>query len=107
MLYARYSHKLYALMRATDIWSLGRVDALLSAYSEAQSGCPVTHSYTRRGVERLFSAPCWQILSIERAHIFKYDIPAYIGKVFIVIVSTTTTTTTCLFFCTYFCLLMT
>jgi SAM-dependent methyltransferase len=46
MVYAKVSYKLFFLMRETGVWDFARIDELLGEYSEAQSGCPVTYSYT-------------------------------------------------------------
>lgn len=50
MVYAKVSYKLFFLMRETGVWDFARIDELLGEYSEAQSGCPVTYSYTEQEV---------------------------------------------------------
>ena len=48
MVYARVSYKLFWIMKEENIWDMGRIDELIARNSEAQTGCPVTYTYTRR-----------------------------------------------------------
>jgi SAM-dependent methyltransferase len=78
MVYAKVSYKLFFLMRETGVWDFARIDELLGEYSEAQSGCPVTYSYTEDEVRStLLPASDWEVLSVEKDHIFAYSIPEY------------------------------
>lgn len=48
-------------------------------YAEAQLGCPVAYTYTKKELQELFSD--YDILSIKKTHIFPYIIKKYIdGK---------------------------
>ncbi len=76
MVYSKISYKLFYLMRETGIWDFSKLDDILSSYSEAQSGCPITYSYTIEGARRLFSD--FTVLDITKAHIFSWNIPKYI-----------------------------
>lgn len=78
MVYSKLSYKLFYLMKETGTWdfSAGALDALIAAYSEAQTGCPITYSYTIEGAKKLFED--FTILDIKKAHIFSWDIPKYI-----------------------------
>lgn len=77
MVYSRYSYKLFWLMNIHNQWSLGNMDSLIQEYSEAQSGCPVTYTYTHNEVKDLLGET-FVIDSIWKDHIFRYDIPSYI-----------------------------
>jgi SAM-dependent methyltransferase len=78
MVYAKVSYKLFFLMRETGVWDFARIDELLGEYSEAQSGCPVTYSYTEAEVrDTLLPASEWEVVSVEKDHIFAYSIPEY------------------------------
>ncbi len=76
MVYAKLSYKTFDLMRETGKWDFSTLDTLIASYSEAQTGCPITYSYTLEGAKRLMSD--FTILDIRKAHIFAWDIPKYI-----------------------------
>lgn len=76
MVYSKISYKLFYLMRETGVWDFGKLDELISSYSEAQTGCPITYSYTIEGAKKLFSD--FEILDIRKAHIFPWNIQKYI-----------------------------
>lgn len=75
MLYSKVSYKLFWVMKETGNWDFGRMDELMAQYSEAQSGCPVTYTYTFDDVRKLLEG--FEILEIRKAHIFPYEIDAY------------------------------
>jgi 2-polyprenyl-3-methyl-5-hydroxy-6-metoxy-1,4-benzoquinol methylase len=76
MVYAKISYKVFNLMREANIWDFGSLDALIAKHSEAQTGCPITYSYTLEGAKRLFND--FTITDIKKTHIFVWDIPKYI-----------------------------
>jgi 2-polyprenyl-3-methyl-5-hydroxy-6-metoxy-1,4-benzoquinol methylase len=76
MVYSRISYKLFWIMRQEGIWDLSRIDELLARNSEAQSGCPVTYSYDDESAAALVDG--FQILEMRKAHIFTWDIDAYV-----------------------------
>ena len=76
MVYSRISYKLFWIMKQEGIWDLSRIDELLARNSEAQSGCPVTYSYDTESAEALLDG--FQILEMRKAHIFTWDIDAYV-----------------------------
>ena len=55
-------------MRETGIWDFSNLDELISTYSEAQTGCPITYSFTYEGARRLFAD--FQILEMRIKPIF-------------------------------------
>lgn len=75
MVYSRVSYKLFWIMRDEGVWDLSRLDELVARNSEAQTGCPVTYTYTPDGVRRLLDG--FEVTSIEKAHIFTWDIDHY------------------------------
>ncbi len=77
MVYSKISYKLFYLMREMGIWDFGCLDELISTYSEAQTGCPVTYSYTFESLKRLFSG--FEVLDVSKAHIFPWKIEKYIA----------------------------
>lgn len=76
MLYSRFSYKLFWLMDLYGDRSFAGADTLVQRYSEAQEGCPVTHTYTFDEVRDLVS-PHFCIDSIWKDHIFCWQIEPY------------------------------
>jgi SAM-dependent methyltransferase len=75
MVYARISYKLFWIMREEAVWDLSRIDELIARNSEAQTGCPVTYSYTDETVRDLLRG--FAVHEVRKAHIFTWDIDAY------------------------------
>lgn len=75
MVYSRVSYKLFSIMKAEGVWDMGRIDELIARNSEAQTGCPVTYTYTSADIQSLLSG--FQILEIRKSHIFTWDVDAY------------------------------
>ena len=76
MLYNRHSWKvfwIYLLSGWREPWSLSR---LVAKYSEAQTGCPVTHVYSGRQARQLLQD--FEIVSMAKTHIFPYRIEDYV-----------------------------
>lgn len=76
MVYHRHSWKAMEVLVRHGRGCFWKFSELLQQYSEAQTGCPVTHSYTRRSVRGLLGA--FAVDSINVEHIFPYRIPDYI-----------------------------
>lgn len=75
MVYSKFSYKLFWIMRETGCWDFGQMDRLVAEYSEAQTSCPVTYTYTFEEVAELLHG--FEILEIRKDHIFPYDVEAY------------------------------
>jgi len=76
MLYTKVSYKLFWIMRAEGVWDMGRIDELIARNSEAQTGCPVTYTYTRGELSRLLHQ--FEIVEAHKAHIFTWDVESYV-----------------------------
>lgn len=76
MVYSKISYKLFYLMRETGVWNFSSLDELISTYSEAQTGCPITYSYTFESAKKLFAD--FTILDMRKAHIFPWVIEKYV-----------------------------
>jgi 2-polyprenyl-3-methyl-5-hydroxy-6-metoxy-1,4-benzoquinol methylase len=76
MLYSKCSYKLFLLMHETNKWDMSKIDELISNNSEAQTGCPVTYTYTFDDVRNLLKD--FKIVDMYKKHIFTWDIPSYI-----------------------------
>ncbi len=75
MVYSRISYKLFWIMKEEKVWDMGRIDELVARNSEAQTGCPVTYTYTDETVRTLLEG--FRVLDVRKAHIFTWDIEAY------------------------------
>lgn len=76
MVYAKISYKTLWLMHMEGPWEIGSLDPLVAKNSEAQTGCPVTYTYTRGGLDRLL--PGFEITEAKKSHIFTWDIEHYV-----------------------------
>jgi 2-polyprenyl-3-methyl-5-hydroxy-6-metoxy-1,4-benzoquinol methylase len=75
MVYARISYKLFWIMKEEGIWDMSRIDELIARRSEAQTGCPVTYTYTDTTVRELLRG--FTVRDVRKAHIFTWDLDAY------------------------------
>jgi ubiquinone/menaquinone biosynthesis C-methylase UbiE len=76
MVYYRYSWKVLwmLLLEKGKFWKL---DDIIAKHSEAQTGCPVTYSYTKKTIKELIG----ENFEVQRSfvdHIFPYQIPKYV-----------------------------
>lgn len=55
----------------------GNLDEIIAKHSEAQTGCPITYSYTKDTVADLVG-PDFRIDDVFYDHIFPYQIPKYV-----------------------------
>jgi SAM-dependent methyltransferase len=75
MVYSRVSYKLFWIMQKEHAWDMSRIDELVARNSEAQTGCPVTYTYTLESVRDLLSGLA--VVDVSKAHIFTWDVEAY------------------------------
>jgi SAM-dependent methyltransferase len=75
MVYTRVSYKLFWVMHEEGIWDMGRIDEVIARNSEAQTGCPVTYTYTDASARALVAG--FDAVDIQKAHIFTWDIEPY------------------------------
>ncbi len=75
MVYHRHSYKVAWILARFGKGAFWKLDDLIARYSEAQTGCPVTYSYSRRTVRGLLEGFSVQAVFVD--HIFAYRIPEY------------------------------
>jgi SAM-dependent methyltransferase len=75
MVYHRRSWKVLWMLLAYGKASGETLDQLIARYSEAETGCPVTYSYTRDTIPGLLQG--LEIIDLHVEHIFPYSIPDY------------------------------
>jgi len=78
MVYNRWSWKVLWIAFVCGKGQFWKMDRLIAEYSEAQTGCPVTYSYSRRGGKKLLHDQGFRITSTFVDHIFPYSIPDYV-----------------------------
>eukprot|EP01090_Pellita_catalonica_P002146 TRINITY_DN11793_c0_g1_i1.p1 TRINITY_DN11793_c0_g1~~TRINITY_DN11793_c0_g1_i1.p1 ORF type:complete len:306 (+),score=49.32 TRINITY_DN11793_c0_g1_i1:158-1075(+) len=79
MVYSKVSFKLFWIMNVTQRWDFqdDKMDDLLQFFSEAQSGSPVTWSYTLKEARELMTKNGFTVTDIGKRHIFPWKIDMY------------------------------
>lgn len=75
MVYNRHSWKVLWILLKYGKGAIWKLDEMVAKYSEAQTGCPVTHSYSHYSVKKLLQG--LNVTSSTAEHIFPYSIPEY------------------------------
>lgn len=75
MVYNRYSWKVLWILIKYGKCAFWKLDELIACYSEAQTGCPVTYSYSKGSVQKLLKGFTVENIMID--HIFPYSILEY------------------------------
>ena len=78
MVYHRHSWKVAALVLREARGAWWRLDEAVARQSEAQTGCPVTYSYTRRGFAELLAAHGFAVDDMFVDHIFPFKVKDYV-----------------------------
>lgn len=77
MVYHRYAWKVFWILLTYGKGALWKLDELIARHSEAQTGCPVTHTYSRRDLRRLLGG-AFEVRNTNVEHIFPYRISDYV-----------------------------
>ncbi|MFC0271935.1 class I SAM-dependent methyltransferase [Metabacillus herbersteinensis] len=75
MVYNRNSWKVLWILLTYGKFQFSKLDEWVANYSEAQTGCPVTYSYTKKSIQSLLKGFDIQDLRVD--HIFPYSISEY------------------------------
>jgi 2-polyprenyl-3-methyl-5-hydroxy-6-metoxy-1,4-benzoquinol methylase len=78
MVYHRHSWKVLWIMLTGAKGQFWRLDESVARHSEAQTGCPVTYTYSRQTVQTLLEHGGFRAQEISVDHIFPYHIPSYV-----------------------------
>ncbi len=78
MVYNRWSWKVLWILFVYGKGRFWKIDSLIAKYSEAQTGCPVTYSYSRKGGRDLLQQHGFRVTKVFVDHIFPYRIPEYV-----------------------------
>ncbi len=78
MVYHRYAWKVLWILLTYGKGQFWRLAELVARHSEAQTGCPVTYTFTRREIRELLERHGFQVTEMWVDHIFPYRIPDYV-----------------------------
>lgn len=78
MVYYRWSWKVFSILFREAHGAFWKLDAAVARNSEAQTGCPVTYTYTRSSVRRLLADAGFTLQDVFVDHIFPYRVPDYV-----------------------------
>lgn len=78
MVYHRHSWKVAALVLTEAHGAWWRLDEAVAKQSEAQTGCPVTYSYSRRSFADLLERHGFAVGEVFVDHIFPYRVDDYV-----------------------------
>lgn len=77
MLYHKFCWKVLWILISYGGLRFWKLDELIARHSEAQTGCPVTYSYTKKQAEKLLNDCGYEVTDIQVEHIFPYCIMEY------------------------------
>jgi len=78
MVYHRYSWKVGSILMTAGKGRFWKLQELIARDSEAQTGCPVTYTYTRRQASELLKQHGFRARHVNVEHIFPYHVPDYV-----------------------------
>ena len=78
MIYHRRSWKVFWIVAAQGHGRFWKTDELVAEHSEAQTGCPVTFSYTRSEARELVESSGFRVQDLHVDHVFPYRIRDYV-----------------------------
>jgi len=76
MLYSKWSRKVFWILLKYSHGAFWRLRQLVAHHSEAETGCPVTFTYSHNDVRRLLRD--FEIVELRKAHIFPFKIDKYV-----------------------------
>jgi 2-polyprenyl-3-methyl-5-hydroxy-6-metoxy-1,4-benzoquinol methylase len=78
MVYNRHSWKVAGIVLGHGKGQFWRADELIAEQSEAQTGCPVTFTYTKHSVRELIEPGGFRVDEVSIDHIFPYRVKEYV-----------------------------
>jgi SAM-dependent methyltransferase len=79
MVYNRLSWKVFWIIMTYGKGRFDKWETLIPAHSEAQTGCPITWTYSPREIRRLLTDAGFEVDRVQKDHIFPYRIEDYIN----------------------------
>lgn len=77
MMYYRWSWKVLWML-AQEGFRFDKLEEIVARHSEAQTGCPVTYTYTRQGLKAFVEAQGFEVQDMFVDHIFPYVVADYV-----------------------------
>jgi SAM-dependent methyltransferase len=77
MVYNAWSWKALWILLKYGHGKFWKFSELVAKYSEAQTGCPITHVYSKRSIRAMLERNGFTVRKMEIDHIFKWRIPEY------------------------------
>ena len=78
MVYHRWSSKVFGILFGEAHGAFWRLNEAVARHSEAQTGCPVTYTYTRGSLRRWVERSGFEVSELFADHIFPYRIADYV-----------------------------
>ena len=78
MVYHRRSWKTLSILAVQGRGRFWKIDGLIAEHSEAETGCPVTFAYTRRGARELVERTGFRVHDLRVDHVFPYRVRDYV-----------------------------
>ncbi len=78
MVYHRYSWKVFWILMTYGKCQFWKLTELVARYSEAETGCPVTYSYSKSEFRSLMERSGFRVKEVQAEHIFPYRIQDYV-----------------------------
>ena len=78
MVYHRYSWKVFWILFTYGKGRFWKLDQIVAQHSEAQTGCPVTYTFSKKQLRALLEAHGFKITEQFVEHIFPYKISDYV-----------------------------
>lgn len=78
MVYYRYSWKALWVLAKYGRFQFWNFSKLMATYSEAQTGCPITYTYSKKEGKGLLESKGFKVTDIYVDHIFPYRISDYV-----------------------------
>jgi len=78
MVYHRRAWKVLWILLSEGKGQFWKLSELIARNSEAQTGCPITYTYTKREAGELLERQGFHVTDISVQHIFPYRIPDYV-----------------------------
>ena len=78
MVYHRNSSKVLGILLREAHGAWWRLDEAIARHSEAQTGCPITYTYSRRTAAELLAGAGFDVTDVMIDHIFPYRVKDYV-----------------------------
>jgi 2-polyprenyl-3-methyl-5-hydroxy-6-metoxy-1,4-benzoquinol methylase len=78
MIYYRYAWKVLWILLTHGRGRFWRLEELIAQYSEAQTGCPITYTFTKQQARNLMARNGFRVTEMWVDHIFPYCVQEYL-----------------------------